>query len=109
MSKITFNQIRDEKSVDELFRIKNELVQLASNLHKELHSGNASREKPDILGDINEVRDLEDYTFERIKKQKRQDYIDQKEKRNGLSEFKEICRERLEPELFREIERQSRK
>jgi len=108
MSKITFKQVQNEKSVEELYRIKNELVQLSSELHKELHSGNSKRDKPEILGDINEARDLEDYTIERIKNQKRQDYIDQKEKRNGLREFKEICRGRLAPELFAEIERESR-
>jgi len=109
MSKITFKQVQNEKSVEELFRIKNELVQWASELHKELHSGNSHRDKPEILGDINEARDLEDYTIERIKNQKRQDYIDHKEKRNGLREFKEICRKHLPEQLFAQIERESKK
>jgi len=109
MSEITFKKVQNEKSVERLFEMKNELVKLASDLHIELHSGNSNRDKSEILGDINETRDLEDYVIERIKNQKRQDYIDHKEARHGLREFKEICRKRLPAELFAEIERESKK
>jgi hypothetical protein len=109
MSKISFKQIQNETSVENLYELKNKLVKQASELHAELHSGNSSRDKSTILGEINETRDLEDYTYERIKKQKLQDYIDQKESRNGLKQFKDICRQRLSSELFAEIERESKK
>jgi hypothetical protein len=109
MSEITFKKVQTEKSVDRLFEMKNDLVKQASDLHVELHSGNSNRDKSEILGDINETRDLEDYVIERIKNQKRQDYIDQKEARHGLREFKEICRKRLPEELFTEIDRESKK
>lgn len=109
MSKITFKELQNENSVERLYELKNELVRQAGRLHAELHSGNTARDKSSILGDINETRDLEDYAFERIKKQKLEDYITQKESRNGLKQFKDICRQRLSPELFTEIERESKK
>ena len=100
MSKITFKTIQNEKSVEKLYEYKNELVRLCSDLHIELHnSGNSTRDKSEIIGDINETRDLEDYAKERIKTQKHEDYIKNKEQRNGLREFKDICRARLAPEL----------
>lgn len=109
MSKITFESIRQEKNIDELFRIKHELVTRASTLHQELHNGNTHREKSDILGDINETRDLEEYVFERIKVQRHENFIADKEKRFGLSKFKELAKAELPEAVWKRLDQESRK
>lgn len=108
MSKITFATIQLEKNVDELYRIKHTLVNHIGALHQELHSGNSKREKSEILGDINEAKDLEDYAYERIKVQRHEDFIANKEKNSGLRKFKELARAELRPDVFARLERESK-
>lgn len=106
---ITFESIREEKNVDELYRMRHELVKRITQLHEELHSGNVKRHKTEILGDINLLKDLEDYAWERIPILKKENYFAEKEMRGALRRFKEVCRIKLPDTLFRELEMESKK
>jgi hypothetical protein len=104
MSKITFDQVRNEKSPDELFRLKIELAEEASQCHIQMHDGNTMRSRSELLKDINYNNDLIEYIDVRIKDARNEIYIANKENRHRLRRFKEICRMKLSEETFKEIE-----
>ena len=107
MNDINFETIRAEQSVDEMFRVKIELTNDNTDLHTELHSGNATRDKTEILGDLNYNKELIEYLNNRIKDRKQEIYIEEKEEKNRLKKFKDAARVILTPELFIKIQQES--
>ena len=108
MSKITFDQIRNERSPDELFRMKVELADEVSEFHVQMHDGVGNVSRSQLLKDINHNNDFIEYIDVRIKEARNRVYIEEKERRFGLSRFKELCKERLPKELFMQIEMDSK-
>jgi len=107
MNKINFETIKAEQSVDEMFRMKINLTNDNTDLHTELHSGNTTRQKSDILGDLNYNNELIDYLNNRIKDRKQEIYIEEKEDKNRLRKFKDIARALLPAEVFGKIQSES--
>lgn len=104
---INFEKIRNEQSVDELFRMKIELTEDTSDLHSDYHSGNHDRSKSDILSDINYNNQLIEYLNNRIKDRKQEIYIADKEEKGRLKRFKDVARMKLDTKTFKELEQES--
>jgi hypothetical protein len=107
MSEINFEIIKNEQSVDELFRMKIELTEDTSDLHEELHDPNHSRGKSEILRDINYNNELLEYLNNRIKDRKQEIYIAEKEEKGRLKRFKDVARMKLDAKTFKELEQES--
>jgi len=107
MNNINFETIKAEQSVDEMFRMKINLTNDNADLHTELHNGNATRQKSDILGDLNYNNELIDYLNNRIKDRKQEIYIEEKEDKNRLRRFKDVARAMLPSEVFNKIQQES--
>jgi hypothetical protein len=109
MSDITFDTVKLERDINELYRMKIELTQDSSELHELYHSGNSKMTKSEILSEINFNKEMIEYLNVRIKDRRQEIYIEEKEQRYHLKQFKDLCRERLSPELFKELDTESRK
>ena len=109
MNEINYDTIKNEQSVDELFRMKIELTEDTSDLHEELHNHNHSRSKSEILRDINYNNELMEYLNNRIKDRKQEIYIADKEEKGRLKKFKDVARQLLPAEIFGKIQQESYK
>jgi len=107
MNEINFDIIKNEQSVDELFRMKIELTDETSDLHTSLHDHNSAKSKPELLKEINYNNELIEYLNNRIKDRKQEIYISEKEDKNRLKKFKDVARMLLPAEIFSKIQSES--
>jgi hypothetical protein len=108
MNEITFESILAQKDVTELFRMRIKLTEANGDLHHDLHDGNMQHRRSEIIKTLNVNQELIDYLAVRIKERKNEVYIEEKEQRYRLRQFKDLCKARLAPELFNSLEAESK-
>jgi hypothetical protein len=108
MSKITFKTIQTEKDIDKLYQYKIDLTNEISGYHMDLHNGNASASKSEILADLNECKELLEYANSRLQTRRNEIYIENKERNQGLRKFKDLVKLHISPELFAKLDAESK-